>query len=140
MSESCNESSCSSCNVEGCSSRKAEDFSVPANAKSHIQHVIGIVSGIAPAHRQIHGDDRIVVVGIHRRLILHLYVVDAAGGLDIRALLHRRRVVPRPEIAGRQKQAKHGGSQQTGPLPPAACLLILHVLPILSQWRAASAV
>lgn len=39
------ESSCSSCNVEGCSSRKAEDFSVPANAKSHIQHVIGIVSG-----------------------------------------------------------------------------------------------
>lgn len=45
MSESCNESSCSSCNVEGCSSRKAEDFSVPANAKSHIQHVIGIVSG-----------------------------------------------------------------------------------------------
>ena len=103
--------------------------------------MIGIVSGIAPAHRQIHGDDRIVVVvGIHRRLILHLYVVDAAGGLDIRALLHRRRVVPRPEIAGRQKQAKHGGSQQTGPLPPAACLLILHVLPILSQWRAASAV
>ena len=45
MSESCNESSCSSCNVEGCSSRKAEDFSVPANAKSHIQHVSGIVSG-----------------------------------------------------------------------------------------------
>ena len=45
MSESCNESSCSSCNVEGCSSRKAEDFSVPANAKSHIQHVIGVVSG-----------------------------------------------------------------------------------------------
>lgn len=45
MSESCNESSCSSCNVEGCSSRKTEDFSVPANAKSHIQHVIGVVSG-----------------------------------------------------------------------------------------------
>ena len=45
MSESCNESSCSSCNVEGCSSRQAEDFHVPANAKSHIQHVIGIVSG-----------------------------------------------------------------------------------------------
>ena len=45
MNESCSESSCSSCNVEGCSSRKAEDFSVPANAKSHIQHVIGVVSG-----------------------------------------------------------------------------------------------
>ena len=45
MSESCNESSCSSCNVEGCSSRKAEDFHVPANAKSHVKHVIGIVSG-----------------------------------------------------------------------------------------------
>ena len=45
MSESCNESSCSSCNVEGCSSRKAEDFHVLANAKSHVKHVIGIVSG-----------------------------------------------------------------------------------------------
>ena len=45
MSESCNESSCSSCNVEGCSSRKAEDSHVPANAKSHVKHVIGIVSG-----------------------------------------------------------------------------------------------
>lgn len=45
MSESCNESSCSSCSVEGCSSRKAEDFHVPANAKSHVKHVIGIVSG-----------------------------------------------------------------------------------------------
>ena len=45
MSESCNESSCSSCNVEGCSSRKAEDFHVLANAKSHVKHVIDIVSG-----------------------------------------------------------------------------------------------
>lgn len=45
MSESCNESSCSSCNVEDCESRNAEDFHVPANAKSHINHVIGIVSG-----------------------------------------------------------------------------------------------
>ena len=45
MSESCSESSCSTCGVEGCSSRKAEDFRAPANAKSHIKHVIGIVSG-----------------------------------------------------------------------------------------------
>ena len=45
MSETCNESSCSSCSVEGCSSRKAADMKEPANQYSHIKHVIGIVSG-----------------------------------------------------------------------------------------------
>ncbi|MEE1243252.1 P-loop NTPase [Frisingicoccus sp.] len=44
MSESCN-GSCSSCGVDGCSSRTEESFLVAANAKSHIKHVIGIVSG-----------------------------------------------------------------------------------------------
>ena len=45
MSETCNESSCSSCSVEGCSSRKAADMKEPANQYSHIKHVIGVVSG-----------------------------------------------------------------------------------------------
>lgn len=44
MSEACN-GSCSTCGVDGCSSRTAESFLVEANAKSHIKHVIGVVSG-----------------------------------------------------------------------------------------------
>ncbi len=46
MSESCNESACSSCGVAGCGDRKAEnEFAVAQNAKSNVKHVIGIVSG-----------------------------------------------------------------------------------------------
>ena len=37
---------CSGCTSAGCDSRKeAPDFRAPANAKSNIRHVIGIISG-----------------------------------------------------------------------------------------------
>ena len=45
MSENCNHD-CSSCG-ENCPSRNGQkpDFSAPANAKSHVKKVIGVVSG-----------------------------------------------------------------------------------------------
>ena len=44
MSKECNNQSCTKESCEGCSHRQT-DFSVAANADSHIKKVIGVVSG-----------------------------------------------------------------------------------------------
>ena len=45
MARDCDNTSCSRESCEGCPSRNPQNFRVPANDKSHIRRVIGVVSG-----------------------------------------------------------------------------------------------
>ncbi len=91
MSETCNESSCSSCSVEGCSSRKAADMKEPANQYSHIKHVIGVVSGKGGVGKSLVTSE--LAVKLHRQGY-KVGVLDAIlqDHLSLRYLVFMRRL------------------------------------------------